>query len=125
MSRVQLKFVDVESGLDAALAPLPRVAALLAALQKAVRDLPGTVAERDLERVTKILNSTFGKAEAADLAAAPPWAPAEVQTILAADGQLHRKIIQRGMHLRDVGVQTKVNAEDATCDFEFTYGGEP
>lgn len=64
MKRVQIKFTDPASGLDAACAPIERIAALLAALQKTLPELPGTVPERDVLRVLQIVGGLGTQAAA-------------------------------------------------------------
>jgi hypothetical protein len=62
---LQVKFVDADSGLDAACAPLERIAALFKALEKALPELPGTVPDPVLQRVFEILRGTAGESSGA------------------------------------------------------------
>jgi hypothetical protein len=119
MSRqLQVKFVDVESGLDAACAPLQRVAALMSALQKALAELPGTLPESDLARVTELLQKTFAKAVPAG--PAPPWAPVEYQiAVTDSSGAPIGRLIRRGFTTADVGLDFTRSADGDHWEWKF------
>lgn len=115
----QVKFVDPDSGLDAAAQPIERIAALIGAMKTALPQLPGTASERDITRLLEILQGMFGgkAAPAAAAAPAPSWAPVEYQrAIYDANGQPDGRLIMRGTSLEDM-LTTETSVDGAWLNF--------